>query len=154
MTEMKDPRTGVSAFALMAYNRLNEKLASLPDVKAHSATLQMNSLNDTALAARVKFGQEKIDEHLPGIVDAMLREAGISIAADAKAQAAARDASRKDARVEPAAGSPTSPRNMSDKQLYDLAKVNVDKRFEGKYLDPAKRMEENLKERDRLLAQR
>jgi len=154
MLTMKDPKTGVSVFAQQAFQKLNEKLNTLPSVKAHSATLQMNALNDQALGARLTYGQSLIDEHLPGIVDALLNEAGVSLAEDARQKIAGREARRGDARVEPAAGSMVTPRNMSEAQIYDMAKANVAKKNAGRYLDPAEAMRQNLIERDRLLAQR
>lgn len=146
---MKDPKSGISVFAQQAFQRLNEKLDKLPSVKAHSATLQMNSINDQALNARLEYGQTLIDDYLPGIIDSLLKEAGVSMAQDAKKQIAARDAKRTDARVEPSAGLPTNPKHMSDEQLMAQAYKNVDAKYPNG-IDPGKRIEEALKERNRL----
>lgn len=151
---MKDPKSGISVFAQNAFAKLNEKINSLPNIRAHSATLQMNALNDQALAARVEFAQAQIDEYLPGIIDSMLAEAGVAMAADAQKKIADRDARRSDARVEPAAGGPVIPKGMSDKQLIDMARTNVETKHAGKYLEPAEKMRLTLIERDRLQAQR
>jgi len=151
---MKDPKTGHSVFALQVFNRLNAKLDGLAHVKSHSATLQMNALNDQALEARVKFGQEQIDEHLPGIIDDLLKEAGVSMAEDAQKKIAARDGKRSDARVEPAAGGAVTPKGMSSEQLYAKAKENVLAAAKGAYMSPEELMRKSLIERDRLEMQR
>lgn len=154
MLTMKDPKTGISVFALTAFNKLNEKLESVSTVKAHSATLQMNSLNDQALAARVSYGQERIDEYLPGIIDEMLKEAGVSMVEDANKKIADREAKRGDARIEPAAGGPINPKAMSDVQLMAKAKENVIAKANGAYIAPEELIRKTIIERDRLEMQR
>lgn len=154
MLTMKDPKTGISVFALTAFNKLNEKLESVSTVKAHSATLQMNSLNDQALAARVSYGQERIDEYLPGIIDEMLKEAGVSMVEDANKKIADREAKRGDARIEPAAGGPINPKAMSDVQLMAKAKENVIAAAKGSYIAPEELIRKTIIERDRLEMQR
>lgn len=150
MLTMRDPKTGVSVFAQQAFQRLNEKLDKLPQVKAHSAGLQINAVNEQGLAARVAYGQSLIDEHLSGIIDSLLEEAGVSLAADVSRKIADREQRRSDARTEPAAGAPASPRGRTDEQLIAQARANVDKKFAGKYIDEGKKMEEVLKEKFRL----
>lgn len=154
MLTMKNPKTGISVFAMTAFDRLNEKLDKLSDVKSSSATLQMNALNDDGLAARVKYGQELIDEHLPGIIDQILSEAGVSIAKDAANKIASRDDKRKDARVEPSGGGTITPKSMSPEQLIAKAKQNVIANAKGEYIAPGEMIRKTLVERDRLEAQR
>lgn len=147
---MTDPKTNIPVFALTAFNKLNEKLASLPQVKMHAANLQMQAITDAGLDARLKYSQEMIDTYLPGIIDGMLREANVSLMADGQKKIQDRNAGRKDARIEPASGSPSAPRAMTDEQMMAKAKVNVADRFKGQYIDPRKRMEEELKEKFRI----
>lgn len=148
---MKD-RDGVPVIAKTAFDRLNAKIKNdTPQRRAHSATLEMNAINEQGLAARVTWGQERVDEFLPDIVDDILREAGVSLAADAKNQIAERDKRLGDARVEPAGGGPVTPSRMSDEQVMKLATENITKKF-GDNIDPGKRIEEIIKERNRLQA--
>lgn len=146
---MKDPATGVSVFAKLAFDKLNEKLGGLADVKSHSATLEMNAINDAGLQARVKYGQGLVDDHLPGIVDDLLKEAGVSLANDAKDKIAARSNKQADARTEPAAGMPSTPKHMSDEQAMAEAYKTVDTKFPS--IDAGSRMEKALQEKNRLL---
>lgn len=148
LLQMKDPKSGISVFAQQAFQMLNQKLDKLPNVKAHSATLQMNAVNDQALAARLEYGQSLIDEHLPGIIDDLLKEAGVSMAADAKRVIDAREGKRADARVEPASGLPSSPKHMSDKQMMAEAYKTVDQRFPN--IASSDRMQKALQEFNRL----
>lgn len=148
LVQMQD-KDGVSVFAKVALDKLNAKLDGLSSVRANSATYEMNAINEDGLKARVAYGQGLVDEHLPGIIDGLLKEAGVSTKADADAKIATRDAGRADARTEPAAGLPSSPKHMSDEQVMAQAKANVEKKY-GSTIDDRRKIEETLKERDRL----
>ena len=126
----------------------------MPDVKAHSATLQMNSVNDQALAARTAYGQQLIEQHMPGIIDGFLEEAGVAMASDANRRVAERTERQTDARIEPATGGAVLPRSMSAQQIFDKAKANVEEKYKGQNLDKFEITRLAYLERDRLEAQR
>ncbi len=146
---MKDKATGMSVFAKQAYDNLNEKLHGMPEVRSHAATLEMNAINETGLAARVKFGQEMVDTYLPGIIDDLLKEAGVSLAKDSADKIAGRDNKRADARTEPAAGLPSSPKHLSDEDAMAAAYKTIDAKYPN--IDRGSRMEKALQEKNRLL---
>jgi len=149
LMQMKDKATGLSVFAKQAFDTLNERLDKMPDVKAHSATLEMNAINDLGLAARVKNGQELVDAYLPAIIDEMLKEAGVSLAKDAADKIAGRDSKRADARTEPAAGLPSSPKHLSDEDAMKEAYRIIDAKYPN--IDRAERMQKALQEKNRLV---
>ena len=148
LVQMKD-KSGVSVFAKQALDRLDEKLSGMASVRANSATHEMNAINEAGLAARVTYGQGLVDEHLPGIIDALLKEAGVATKADADAKIAGRDAARADARTEPAAGLPSSPKHITDEQAMTEAYKTIDAKFPN--IDRGSRMEKALQEKNRLM---
>lgn len=149
---MTDPKTGVSVFAQQAFQRLNQKLSKTPDVRAHSATLQMNAINDQGLAARLEYSQARIDEYLPGIIDSILEEAGVSLVKESQDKIEARTTKQAGARVEPSGGGPIIPKGASEKQVYEQAKKNV--LAKNPNVDGSELMRLALIERDRLETQR
>ena len=70
VTAQKDPKTGISSFALNILNAFNEKCESVSLIKDHLEKLKRMPASESAAKQRHDYAVRLIDDFLPDIIDA------------------------------------------------------------------------------------
>jgi hypothetical protein len=149
--ETIDKQTGVSVFAKNVFDKFQQKLDSIAQVKQKAAELQMRQPSDLALQDRLNYTRSLIDAFLPGIIDSELRLVQGKERKDREARSARNSAARQTVEPEPRGGAAPRPRMMSEEDAMKEAYARVDKQYAGQYLDAAERMHRALVEKERIL---
>lgn len=141
--ESRDPKTGVSVFALNVFEQVKAKIKADPDAMFKAGQLQIAKPSDDALNQRLAFHMGEVDKYLDEVLDAEIRKASRKAAPKAVDSSAAA--------VEPKGASASRPRVMTAEAAMTEAKRTVDAKFAGKYVDQADKMAEYIKEKNRLM---
>jgi hypothetical protein len=149
-----DPQTKVSVFAKQVFDKFQKKIQGVAHIMQQSAQLQMLAPSEENLNQRLTFHRNLIDTYLPEIIDAEIRLIQGKEKQARDQRSTQRAAAEKVAVVEPRGGSAPRPTVLNDEQAFAQAKVNVDKKYEGKFIDQRERTTQYLIEKNRLLGGR
>lgn len=148
VTDVKDPVTGQSMFAIQVFNEFNKKVMSIAHLNQQLIALKNSAPTPENEALRVQFYNQQVADFLPDILEKHLSQVQQKERGDREKRQGKFEEREKVAHVEPQGGAATSPVNLTDETAMQQATKNVDARYPD--LDGPTRMEKILIERNRI----
>lgn len=145
---------GVSNFAATILQQFNAAVNGDLDGKRRLATIQMLPPGPDAEAQRAAFQKDMRAKHLPKVFDAHVKFIQDGIRNDKTAIGQARDKQNLAATTEPNSGTAPSVKLRSDDDLRKMAKEEVAKAPDAKYISAQETLTRELSALNKLRAQR
>jgi hypothetical protein len=125
MLDQKDPATGAPLIHKAIYTKFSQLVRSMGDVRDKNERLQSAPPSERTLNEWLAYNRELVDQHLPAIIDAEVRQIQKQDKADRAKKANTGAQARAQVEPEPRGGSVPRAKVASDEDIFAQAKETV-----------------------------